>query len=881
MPTPTTNQIISALYVATFNRAPDKAGLTFWQQQFTVNSAAAVSQLAAGFASHPVFTEQYGSLTNLAFVQAIYTNVLGSPGDAAGILFWNDALNAGLSRSNFLAAFVESALSADLGAALASGALTQAEYDAAVIRQDWLTNKADVGLQYANTLGAASNLSPTTDTSTSAGLNADPAYQASIAILAGVDNTNASEIDAITLINDAAASSNPVAFINDNAASGVVGETFTLTTAIETLTGTAFNDTFVGIINDNGATNSSTAQTGDILKGGDGRDTLNLTVARDGGTAPLVELNSVEVVNIRQLDAGANNLNASLWTGTQQISSLNSLEWSYVTDVQNGVVIGETGARDAAVEIQYAAGALGTTTYEQVFDLNNLSNSTIGQLDVHVDIAGGTDRITAVKINATGSNFIEVGGGTAYGNIEKLTVTGNGALDVSEHGGAFGDATVVDLSANTGGVTTELSHEDVVVTGGTGADIITLSNGVALTNKAGINLGAGNDALLNSGSAGVGTAAVLDGGIGTDTIASTLLQVGNQANIKNFEIMDLAGENRTIDASLFTASTFSSLALTDATAGNVTVSKLAGTSIVLDDTSAAVDGNTVTATLKTSTGTADSAAINFNGDGSSSLGGFTSTGLETVTINSSAVNAADVNALGLLSITDNVLTGVTITGANDFTLGGVAVNTAATTASANVAAALTSIDGSAATGDLNITAGAAAAIGVSGFDTTYNSLTIKTGSGDDVVSIGGRGTVETGTGADQVDVAVLGVSVNVGVDEAVDTVVLANTADFTGAVTTSTRQTSISNLATNDTINFSSIENAATTVNNFTTTANTFSSFETAANAALADGTSAVDFFNWVDGNTYIVVDGVDDTIIQLVGSYDSFTLAAGVVTIG
>ena len=140
MPTPTNKQIISALYVATFNRAPDQTGLNFWDASFTSDSAAAISQLAAGFTSHPVFTETYGSLSNLAFVQAIYTNVLGAAGDEAGILFWNNALNAGLSRSNFLAAFVKSALSADLDAALASGALTQAEYDVAVIRQDWLYN---------------------------------------------------------------------------------------------------------------------------------------------------------------------------------------------------------------------------------------------------------------------------------------------------------------------------------------------------------------------------------------------------------------------------------------------------------------------------------------------------------------------------------------------------------------------------------------------------------------------------------------------------------------------------------------------------------------------------------------------------------------------
>ena len=118
----------------------------------------------------PVFVQLYPpSMSNLDFVQAVYTNVLGTSGDSAGILFWTNALNAGQSKSDFLAAFVTSALSADLAAAKASGALSEAEYNAAVLRQDTITNKADVGVTYALTLGAASNLAPGTVTSTVAG----------------------------------------------------------------------------------------------------------------------------------------------------------------------------------------------------------------------------------------------------------------------------------------------------------------------------------------------------------------------------------------------------------------------------------------------------------------------------------------------------------------------------------------------------------------------------------------------------------------------------------------------------------------------------------------------------------------------------------------
>jgi len=220
---PQSAQIISALYSATFNRAPDKAGLSYWVAQYAANSANAIQQLAAGFASHPSFTQIYGSLGNMEFVQAIYVNALGSSGDDAGILYWNNLLDNGMSRSDFLAAFVQAALYGDLNAMLAAGQLTQSEYAAAVIRQDYLTNRADVGLYFANTLGAESNLSPGTDTSTIAGLNADPAYQASQAIFCGVTNDDNSVLAADALVNAANVTADPIAYINQHAQTGCVG----------------------------------------------------------------------------------------------------------------------------------------------------------------------------------------------------------------------------------------------------------------------------------------------------------------------------------------------------------------------------------------------------------------------------------------------------------------------------------------------------------------------------------------------------------------------------------------------------------------------------------------------------------------------------------
>lgn len=839
----TQKEYIVGLVVGLFNAAP---GANYLRElSNAIEAGTSFEDLADFLVSTPQFQQDIlkGNVTVSNQVSVLLNNFGLAPGntdpaspDAQAEQFFTDRLNAG----------------ADIGDVVIEAGLYLLGSPAAAF--------ADVAALFKNKILVAGIYSRE---------NSAESVDDLQAILAGVTATGPdTEAEAI-------------AYLEGLGVGGNVGETFILTTSIDNLTGTTRNDTFKGVIDDDGTTNNSTAQTGDVVNGGAGNnDTFELTVVEDTGTAPLVELLSVENVHIRTISQG-NNVDASLWDGVNKIASSRSLDWTYVQNVANGVVISQLNNIDktSGVEVEYQAGALGTTDYEQFLVFSN-AGETGSALDAHIDIAGGTDLITAANVEAIGANFVEIGGGSAWGTLKKLTVTGTGSIEISEHGSSFDDATTIDLSGNSGGVTLEAGNKDVALTGGSGGDIITLTNAAALTNKASINLGAGDDSLLNNGSAGVGTV-ILDGGDGIDTIASQLMEVGNAANYKNFEVLDLAGETRNFDAALFTTSNFQSLALTAALAGDVEVTNLSGNSIVLDITSAAVDANTVTAALADSSGTSDSASINFNGDGSTTQAGFTSTGLETVNIDSSAENDVDTNELTSLTLLDNSLTTINITGANDFTLGDVAVNAAATTASADVAAKLTTIDGSTATGDLTITAGAPDAIGVSGFNTIYDGLTIKTGSGDDMITIGSSGTVESGTGADTVNVGALGVSVDVGADEDVDNVIIGTEADFTGAVTASTKMTTISNLATGDTIDLSALVPAGASVNDYTTTALTFGSFSAAANAALADLASTVDFINWVDGNTYIVADGTDDTIVKLVGNYDDFAIAADVITIG
>jgi|GEM_PF-1418583 len=242
----TVKQEVAALYSAIFNRAPDQAGLEFWVE--AINGGDSLTKAAEGFTQHPVFAEVYGDLSNQAKVEALYTNVLGSAGDAAGIQFWVAKLESGISFGQVVAEFVSGALTIDLDALLASGELSQADYDAAVVRQNSITNKADAGVYFADTFGAASNLSDSTDTTTKEGLESDPVYLASQAAIAGVTNDAATlaaakaAIDAAEVPTDLNVVPAPVFTLTEALATETLPEGYVLSDATADLGALAIAD---------------------------------------------------------------------------------------------------------------------------------------------------------------------------------------------------------------------------------------------------------------------------------------------------------------------------------------------------------------------------------------------------------------------------------------------------------------------------------------------------------------------------------------------------------------------------------------------------------------------------------------------------------------
>ncbi len=55
--------------------------------------------MARYFTSQTEFRSTYGDLTDAEFVDTLYTNVLGRPGDASGKAFWINRLANGTERA--------------------------------------------------------------------------------------------------------------------------------------------------------------------------------------------------------------------------------------------------------------------------------------------------------------------------------------------------------------------------------------------------------------------------------------------------------------------------------------------------------------------------------------------------------------------------------------------------------------------------------------------------------------------------------------------------------------------------------------------------------------------------------------------------------------
>jgi hypothetical protein len=99
---------MTRLYSAYFLRIPDRDGLVYWIGRKRAGTS--LNQISQSFATSNEFRVLYGPLTNRQFVEQIYENILGRPGEPSGVDYWTGELNAGRrNRGSVMVGFSESA----------------------------------------------------------------------------------------------------------------------------------------------------------------------------------------------------------------------------------------------------------------------------------------------------------------------------------------------------------------------------------------------------------------------------------------------------------------------------------------------------------------------------------------------------------------------------------------------------------------------------------------------------------------------------------------------------------------------------------------------------------------------------------------------------
>ena len=114
---------VDSLYANVLQRAPDAAGEAFWvgeinsgvSRQAVMRAFENSTELGGSGSTDPVEFVVLGpgprradQLANQAYVDSLYTSILGRDAEAAGETFWTDVLDSGVSRSTVRSAFINS-----------------------------------------------------------------------------------------------------------------------------------------------------------------------------------------------------------------------------------------------------------------------------------------------------------------------------------------------------------------------------------------------------------------------------------------------------------------------------------------------------------------------------------------------------------------------------------------------------------------------------------------------------------------------------------------------------------------------------------------------------------------------------------------------------
>ena len=455
------------LYQAAFNRVPDSGGLTYWVNRYTVNGGnQTLANMATGFSLSQEFQAAYGGFINanppdyLAYVSALYVNVLGRQGEASGVAYWTNQLTTGAkSVSTVLLEFAESPEFTNTVNDAVNNYLTQcgqyANGDTATSPYTgtiWdfgsfgatytLTTSIDnfTGTQYNDTFNAALAINPSTGLPASQTLNAGDSLNGN----GGIDTLNAqlkttvtpAQLGNIEIVN-ATALDTGVTLGLANAAQLTNVNNVSSTNDL-TVTGIAAN-AGLGVTNVAGGL-SSTFTYADVTGAA---DTANITVnaaGTPGTSAHTITVAGVETVNVTansnesQIALATAGANTITFAGAADLTATTTATGVELFDGRNA-----TGNLDLTINNQSTATA-DVSVYSGSGDDYIAVTVPSGSNDILVDLGAGADTV-AVDGSTVASTDTFVGG---LGEDELLL---SGAVATTTVGARFAGFEVIGASA--------------------------------------------------------------------------------------------------------------------------------------------------------------------------------------------------------------------------------------------------------------------------------------------------------------------------------------------------------------------------------------------------------------------------------------------------
>ena len=517
-----TREDVTKLYVASFNRAPDAAGLSYWMNDSVITN---LEDMAAAFMESAEMTLLYpAGQTNTEFVQSMYLNMFGRSADTSGLAYWVERLDDGtLPRESMIQTLINGAIAG-----------TGSASDRAV-----LNNKTTVGLAYAdaglNDIADATAVMAgvtATDLSVTVALSSIVALQTEVAAAAAAEAAAAAAA-AAAAVAAAAASAAAIAAAAAAAAAAAedAGYTFTLTTGIDTFTGGTGPDTFNGTYDAGVATDTFGFGGNDILDGGAGIDRLNISHLIDTAMTPpdalWTDISNIEEVVFTTTGAGAQTITTGVefdaafaaggvdFTTTTSGAGAITLNMSTFTGAADITTVSTDGA-----QIITAGSGVSTVNATSGAGALTISGANLTQVDAVTTGAG------AQMITSTGASNVVVNATSNSGATTIVTGAGNDTITLV--GSSAGGANSITTGAGADSITlyTNFSSVDTITIGASDSKVMTANTTTGLI-AAGqtITFGNGLDTITNFNAAvdvlNVGTGGAAVTGVGLDEAAFT------------------------------------------------------------------------------------------------------------------------------------------------------------------------------------------------------------------------------------------------------------------------------------------------------------------------------------------------------------------------